>query len=83
MISTARSSAPSSAAGPWLSMRAAAPANEDGPQRGQLAKLLVPLLIGNGLVVVLCMLGLHLLSGARAYVGGEGRWSKGHALAAL
>ena len=84
MISTARSSAPPTA-GLWSSTRAAVPAKEAtaGPQRGQLTKLLVPLLIGNGLVVVLCMLGLHLLSGARAYVGGEGRWSKGHALAAL
>jgi signal transduction histidine kinase len=82
MISTARSPAPT-AAGLRPAAEAAAPAPAAPQHRRHLAKLLVPLLIGNGLVVALCMVGLHLLSAARGYVGGESRWSKGHAIASV
>ena len=82
MISSVRSPA-RPAAGLWPSTVAAAPAPVMKQHRRQLLKLLVPLVIGNGLVVALCLVGLHLLSAARGYVGGESRWSKGHAIAAV
>ena len=50
-------------------------------RRRQAVLLLAPLVIGNLLVLVVCVTGLNLLSAARAYVGGESLWSKGRALA--
>jgi len=51
-------------------------------RRRQAVLVLAPLVIGNLLVLLLCVMGLNLLSAARAYVGGESLWSKGRALAA-
>ncbi len=50
-------------------------------RRRQAMLVLAPLVIGNLLVLLLCVMGLNLLSAARAYVGGESLWSKGRALA--
>lgn len=50
-------------------------------RRRQAVMLLAPLVIGNLLMLVLCVLGLNLLSAARAYVGGESLWSKARAVA--
>jgi len=90
MISTARSSAPPAAAGLWPAAAEAAPVPAPAPavasresRRSQLAKLLVPLVVANGLVLLLCVLGLHLLSAARGFVGGESKWSKAHAIASV
>jgi signal transduction histidine kinase len=50
-------------------------------RRRQAVMLLAPLVVGNLLVLLLCVMGLNLLSAARAYVGGESLWSKGRAVA--
>ncbi|MBV8603306.1 MAG: HAMP domain-containing histidine kinase [Pelomonas sp.] len=43
--------------------------------------MVLPLVLGNALVLVLCIEGMALLSAARAYVGGESLWSKSRAIA--
>ncbi|HEX2011403.1 MAG TPA: HAMP domain-containing sensor histidine kinase [Roseateles sp.] len=43
--------------------------------------VLTPLLIGNAVMLTLSLLGFHLLSATRAYVGGESQWSKARAQA--
>lgn len=55
------------------------------PQARRLSYLLVltPLLIGNALMLALCLLGFHVLSATRAYVGGESLWSKSRAQAIM
>lgn len=61
-----------------------AEAGEPGrPRKRRLsyALVLTPLLIGNALMLTLCLLGLYVLSATRAYVGGESHWSKGRAQA--
>ncbi len=83
MISTARSPAPPAATGLWPVPATAAPAPVRESRRRQLAKLLVPLIVANGLVLLLCVFGLHLLSAARGFVGGESKWSKAHAVASV
>ncbi|WP_077035092.1 HAMP domain-containing sensor histidine kinase [Pelomonas sp. KK5] len=50
-------------------------------RRLRQALLVSPLLIGNVLLLALCLLGFQVLSSTRAYVGGESFWSKGRALA--
>lgn len=49
-----------------------------GPRLRRLPYAMVvwPLLIGNTVMLALCLLGFHLLSATRAYVGGESLWSK-------
>ena len=67
---------------PAAAMPAPAPALSPAVRRRRQAVLvLAPLVIGNLLVLLLCVMGLNLLSAARAYVGGESLWSKGRALA--
>ena len=48
-------------------------------RRLSYALVLTPLLIGNALMLALCLLGFYVLSATRAYVGGESQWSKGRA----
>jgi signal transduction histidine kinase len=52
-----------------------------GRRRLAYALVLTPLLIGNAVMLVLCLLGFHVLSATRAYVGGESHWSKARAQA--
>ncbi len=54
-----------------------------GPRRRRLsfALVLTPLLLGNAVMLALCMLGFYVLSATRAYVGGESQWSKARAQA--
>ncbi|WP_349740700.1 sensor histidine kinase [Roseateles cavernae] len=50
-------------------------------RRLSYALVLTPLLIGNALMLALCLLGFYVLSATRAYVGGESQWSKARAQA--
>ena len=50
-------------------------------RRFSYALVLTPLLIGNALMLALCLLGFYMLSATRAYVGGESQWSKARAQA--
>ena len=45
------------------------------------ALVVTPLLVGNAVMLALCLLGFQVLSATRAYVGGESLWSKSRALA--
>lgn len=53
------------------------------PERRRLpyALVLSPLLVGNVLMLSLCLLGFHILSASRAYVGGQSLWSQARAQA--
>lgn len=50
-------------------------------RRLSYALVMTPLLIGNAVMLALCLLGFHVLSATRAYVGGESQWSKARAQA--
>ncbi|MDY0744948.1 HAMP domain-containing sensor histidine kinase [Paucibacter sp. R3-3] len=55
---------------------ATAAANADG-RRLHKALVMSPLLIGNAVMLILCLLAFQVLSATRAYVGGQALWSKG------
>jgi len=57
------------------------PATGPRGRRLSYALVLTPLLIGNALMLALCLLGFYTLSATRAYVGGESQWSKARAQA--
>ena len=57
------------------------PAGMRLPLRRRWLAMFLPLLLGNLLVLALCIEGMGLLSAARAYVGGESLWSKSRAQA--
>ncbi|MDI4631850.1 hypothetical protein J7U46_02190 [Pelomonas sp. V22] len=59
------------------------PGDATGPRRRRLsfALVLTPLLLGNVVMLALCMGGFYVLSATRAYVGGESQWSKARAQA--
>lgn len=59
------------------------PAPRAQPPRRRLpyALVLSPLLVGNVLMLALCLLGFHMLSASRAYVGGQSLWSQARAQA--
>ncbi len=50
-------------------------------RRLRQALVLSPLLIGNAVMLALCLLGFQVLSATRGYVGGESLWSKSRSLA--
>lgn len=54
-----------------------------GSRRRRLSSALVlaPLLLGNAVMLALCLLGFYVLSATRAYVGGESHWAKARAQA--
>ena len=53
------------------------------PNARRLRQTLVvlPLVVGNAVMLALCLLGFQVLSATRAYVGGESLWSKGRSIA--
>jgi len=48
-----------------------------GGRRLHKALVMSPLLIGNAVMLALCLLAFQVLSATRAYVGGQALWSKG------
>ena len=57
-------------------MTVAQPQQTAGSPRGNLAAMTWPLLLTMTLMLLLCVASISTLSSLRAYVNGEGRWSK-------
>jgi signal transduction histidine kinase len=53
------------------------PKTASNGRRLRQALVVSPLLVGNAVMLALCLLGFQVLSATRAYVGGESHWSKG------